>query len=263
MTDRAKNALELRLDAGASPERVALAARLLARMLKAAAPNLPEDAVTMVVQNYALRATIRTRTVEAERVVRRVLRLLENPTRAAAKEPHASDLAAAIVEDGRELEQYVPRFYRPRKKQPIAEVNAGFMKTMRFIAEDLRHEQVVRGSTILYSRVYRVGTTDEGRDAKARILASDKPVDVTINEAVVDRFFDAAKSQRVLPIRIEGCWVRTGEGLFVLDARRSTATDVDTEWQATSGRELVEKASEVIGDAFDDIDDVLARIEGR
>jgi hypothetical protein len=263
MADRAKNALELRLDAAATPDRVAGAANLLAHMLRAVAPSLPTEAVTLIVQNRNTRATIRTWTHEAQTAVRAIVRILENPTKAALKERQASAVATAIVEDVKPLQPYAPRFYKPRSKKAIATVDDLYIHTMRAVARDARGAPIVRGTTTIYTPVYRVGRTGEDRKVKARLLAAGQPQDFAIAKGKAELFFDAAKLGRILPVKLAAVWLRLGPSTMVLDHRRTVAIDVDTAWRQETGIELGAQLTSALEDAFDDLDETISRTEGR
>jgi hypothetical protein len=261
--DRGKNALELRLAAAATPERVAAAATLLARMLQAMAPSLPGDAVTLVVHNRDTRAMVRTWSPDAQRAVQAIVRILQNPTTAAAREAHAPDVAAALVEEVKPLHGLEPRFYKPRGRKPIASVDDVFMNSIRYIARHVRGAPAVRGTTTIYTHVYRVGRLGEETKMKARLsVGGPSPQDIAIADGVAVRFFDAAKLGISLPVTIHATWIRTDEGTLVLDARRSTALDVDLEWRPGGGAQLGSELESATADAFDDLEDVIAHIEG-
>jgi len=258
--EKAKNAVELRLDAAATPERVAAAATMLARMLHAIAPTLASEAVTLVVQNRDTRATMRTWSPTAEKALQRIVRILENPS-ASVKESRAADLASAIVEEVKPLQLLGPRFYKPRSKRVLASVDAEFIKKMRSIAKH-PSARMTRGTTVVYSPVYRVGRFGADSKMKARIdIGGPQPVEVELAKGQAGPFFDAAKTERCLPIKLLAVWVRVDEEL-VLDHRRTIALDVDLRWGPEAGVTLASELQAATGDSIEDLDEVIARIEG-
>jgi hypothetical protein len=92
------DALELRLEASASPSRVALAAVFLDQTLRAANAHLPDDAVTLVVDNYALKATLRSRSDEGKRAIDLIEDVLRDPS---ASLVAREDLALTLLAQSR------------------------------------------------------------------------------------------------------------------------------------------------------------------
>lgn len=264
MSDRAKNVFTVRLDVAATPARVAEVAALFARMLAAASPNLPEGSATMIVENYSTKATLRTRTEIGHRAGAVLLNVLEKPGHPRARgDERAAAVAEALVDNADLLTPYRPRFFKPKARRHFAELNSELVERLREVATNPSVGRRVSGTTMVYSRVLRVGFTNERGDLKARLVLDGKPVDVTVASHAEEAFWDAARSKRRLPIRLRASWYRGLDDELFLEPRRCTAVGIDLAWRAASGADFVRDGLRTLPDAFADIDESLALIRGE
>lgn len=111
------------------------------------------------------------------------------------------------------------------------------------------------GATQVYSRVYRVGRIDDGREVRARIRIDDRPHDITIDEAAIDDAFDAAKAGAIVPVDIVCEWTRDSANALVLDAVRSKIMRVWSNWKPISGSDFLDAIHAALPDAFADLDE--------
>ena len=118
---KVNNALELRLEEPATPERVEAVARLFRELLATACPTLADGAVTMVIRNYSTGAGVRPRSKKAEKAVQQVLKFFDQPE--APRRPKHRDFAGHVAEFLRDVHPderaviYVPgtKIQRARK----------------------------------------------------------------------------------------------------------------------------------------------------
>jgi hypothetical protein len=76
-------------------------------------------------------------------------------------------------------------------------------------------------------------------------------------------FFDAAKTSRLCRVHLDASWMPDAQGRQRLDVGRSRAVKVESLEGPISGREFVEAVASEAPGAFDDIETILAEIEGR
>jgi hypothetical protein len=249
--------LELRLAASASPARVALAAAFLDAALHAAAPELPDDAVTLVVDNYAMKANVRPQTPEGKKAVDLVEAVLRDPSGTVTiSEQPAADVASVIARDGHKLLEFKPTFLAGRgpRKAHLRTMDDVFIASVKAVVHAYHPKSAIRGTTTIYSKVLRVGRTAEGRATRVRLMIEGRPQELLVREDAREAFYDIAKEDRVVPVRVAATWYITENGSHILDVTHSTATGVDAAWRSATGGEIVRELGAAAGDSFDDLE---------
>ncbi len=256
-----KIALEVRFAGAATPSRVAATARFIERVLAAADPDLPADSVTMVVSNYSTVAGIRAWTPAGNEALRKCERTLRSPSREVVRDPGARRLVSAIAVASTDMVAFGARVAKPRAKKSLAVINENFVERLGKLATPPTAtkgvEVPIAGATQVYSPIYRVGRTDEGKEVRARIRVDDRPYDLPIEDAAVAAAFDVAKTGAIVPINIDGGWTRDASNALVIDATRSRITHVGADWKPIAGRDFLDAIHAALPDAFADLDDVL------
>lgn len=257
---KSPDALKLQLDAAATPERVAAAATFLGRVLAAAYPSLPEDSITLVITNYHMGAMVRARTPEAHKAAERVVAFLENPSRFLDRDPTAKDIATALGSPGASLLH--AQLLRPRGRIPLATLNRPFERRMNALASATTVEPALRGTTIVYSQVYRVGRYDDDKAIKIRIRFGDGCHDVELaTETPAADFFKAAEREQMFPIHINAVWFRGADGRLYYDFKTTRAVRVDMDWLPVSGHNFVAAMEVAAPSGYVDDDDFAERID--
>ncbi|NUQ74457.1 MAG: hypothetical protein HUU21_12950 [Polyangiaceae bacterium] len=260
---RVENAFELRLDAPATPQRVAAAAQFVERVLDITYPNLPEGSVTLVVTNYNMGTGVRANTQSGRVAIRMFMDFLANPTKALAKNPVASGIAAVLAAPGEEIQS--AKIVKLRGKlKVLATLDEQFSRQMRALANVSRPEPALRGSTIIYSPVLRVGRLNEDTTIRARVRIDGAWRDIPIKDNR-ESFYDAAKDGRLFPIKIETVWLRGPDGKLFVDVGRTKLVSVDHAWSAVPGAEFVRLVHEAAPSGFDEeeLAERVARIRER
>lgn len=256
---RAKT-LDIALPAAATPARVAAAAAMLAEALDAAYPGLPPDSVTMVVNNFEMRAQVRARSPEGAAAVATFAAFLENPTRAIHRKASATRIADAVAKYADHLA--FATIKRPRARKQLATLDQRFTRELRALASVREPVQSVRGTTQIQGLVYRVGRTDEDSDIRARVRLDDEICDVRLSpQADPASFYDAAKSGVASAITVDAVWLSSGERL-VIDPGRSRLSAVQP-LDLSLGEAFLAEARTQAANSFDDVDDIIAGIEDR
>jgi hypothetical protein len=258
--DRVVEAFNLRLEAAATPERVAAAATFLKNVLDAAHPNLPDGSITMVVTNLNMGTHVRPRTAEGRKATNRILQFLENPARVLGRDPTSRGIAAAFASANHILRE--ASIFRPRGRTPLATFNETFTKQMGALAASTKAEQALRGTTIVYSPVYRVGRSDEDRATKVRIRLDGECHEITLldQESAMD-FYTAAPLKRTFPIYLNAVWNRGVDGRLYYDVGATRAVRVDLKWEPVTGAEFVAAIDSAVPSGYADEDDIEERIE--
>lgn len=251
--------LELRLQEPAAPARVARAAHMFARVLEAIGAAA-EVGTTLVVENKFLKATIRTRTPQGASAVNSVIDLVRNPLSTQRPHPARSELAAELAEYARDEGRYHPQLWKPGAKEPLCNLDETFAAMMEAIAIALpAGSNVVRGTTYVFSKVYRVGRTDDQRPMKARITIEGRPLEVRVDDEVArDLLFDAARRDSVVRLRLAAEWIHHPNEAPRI--RTAVVTGIDTAAESGAGARLIAlaRAKKVI--TAEDLPAVLSSI---
>lgn len=260
MMAKSADAFTLRHEAAATPERVSAAALFVARLLKAVCPSLPEGSVTLVISNYSMGATVRARTAEGRKASDGILGFLDNPSKALLRDPDARKLAHALANPGDALLN--AQIIRPRGRAPIATLDAQFAKQMAALASASGPEPVLRGTTVVFSPVYRIGRFDDENDSKIRVRINGGPHEVGIAEGVKEAdFYEAVKAKRTFPVHLSAVWVRGADGTLSFDLKGTKAVRVDYDWAPITGEEFVAAMNRAAPSGFVDDDDLAERTE--
>lgn len=245
---RMKEPLQLRLDRSASPERVARATRVLADVLDAVVPPKALEKVTVVVSNFDMRATVRVRDLAAEKAVAAVVRFLEDPFETAKDLDDAGELAQPLAAYCREEGDLRPEVWSLGGKRPrrIRVLDRGFAEHLDVVARQRGpRRRRLPGATFIQSAILRVGRWDEGAQTKVRLKLPDGTLcDVAVDEALVESFHDAAKSQRTFRVKVAGEWAREPDGTLVLMRREARAVEIDEKVSLGTGRQLITLVTE-------------------
>ena len=264
---RTTTAFEVRIDAPATPERVAQAARMVANVFSATGSSEDDNdpSITLEVFNKNLRALIHPRSVDGKRVTKLFVQFLENPIRLARIKPVTRKFAAALAEGAETFAGDKVTIVRPRVQEPLAVFDEDFVRSMRSLARSAPTIEL-RGSDSIVSRIFRVGCTDEGKHIKVRLMLDGRPQDVVLPDdmpnAIRSEFFEYAKTGAMARVHLEVAWARDEHGLLTADAPRCRVTDIEPHEEITGSQLLDAVASDE--PLFDQpIEDVIAQIEGR
>lgn len=254
--------LSLRLEAAASPDRVAAAAILFRDVLAAIDPALGSEDVTLVVSNLELVATARGRSPAGRRVVGSMEGLVRNPMHAVQGARELGRAAERLASCAKPFLPLKAKFL-DRHGAEISSVDYTFVRTLSAVAKDTLREKEggdLRGETVVFSRVYRFGRVDDGRELMARLHVDGRASDVRVDAGLEDSFWDAARSGEMLPIRLQGRWAEV-EGELKL--QEPVAISIDTTFRLWTGRELLEEAQRH-ADLFseDDFERMLSDLRG-
>ncbi|WP_441287248.1 hypothetical protein ACSRUE_34155 [Sorangium sp. KYC3313] len=260
-----KGSLQLRLHAASTPERVLLAATLFDDVVKRAYPSLDPDTITMVVSNFDMTAGMRYYGHEARKAIDGIIRFLTNPELEIAKRPGAWVIAETFAEHSPALAQYGAEVWTPKRKEPIAVIHNEFIATMIRLAQDKKPAPALRGNTVVYSVIYRVGRTSaSSRHVRARIELDGKPQEVTIRKGEESAFYDAAKTKNVYAIQLDASWTADESGRLMFDPSRSQANKIEA-WCPISGADLIQEVRALHGPLFEhgSLGDIIDELEGR
>ena len=256
---RVTDAFNLRLEAAATPERVAAAAAFLSRVLQAAHPDLPDGSVTIVVTNFAMGTHVRPRTHEGLVATRRILDFLDNPSRTLDRDPKTRDIAVAFAHVDQTLQ--AATISRPRARKPVATLDDAFARRMGALASTARPESTVRGTTVVYSPVYRVGRWDEDAATKARIRVDGECHDIALAKDSNDTdFYNAAAHKRPFPIYLNAVWMRGGDGRLRYELKSTRVIRVDLSWTPLTGEEFVAAVNDSASLGYGDDDEFEERV---
>lgn len=251
-----RGAFQLRLQVASTPERVSEAANWFGEILRDVYPQVPSGSVTMVVNNLDMTAGMRWQDKSGKRAIDGIIRFASNPNDEANKHPESSWVMAEVfAEHGELFKDCNAELWTPKRK--LASVNDEFVGEMRRLATEKRPAPVMRGDTILYSAVHRVGrSSHNARHATARIDVDGRPVDIPIVAGKEFAFFDAAKSRALVSIRVHVSWIRSAQGKLIIDPRRSRITNLE-DWSPITGNDLMQEVGNLPVDMFSDLDYLL------
>lgn len=265
---RVQTPFRLQVDAAATPERVAAAAAFLGRVLRAAHPALPEGSVTLVIHNLHMDAEVRARTPEAREAAREFLAFLKNPSRALERAPKLRTIAEALAGAGDEL--LGARILRSIRGEPLAVLDELYTRRMRALAlaavprdADLLvlGDTALRGTTVVYSPIYRVGRWDDDGAFKARIRLDGEMHEIAlVDHASLDDFFKAVATKRIYPVYMQAAWRRGEDNRLHYDLKKSRIARIDLTWTPATGAEFVTTFDAVAPSGYVDEDDVEERV---
>jgi hypothetical protein len=231
-------------------------------VLAAIDPALADEDVTLVVNNRELVAIARGRSDCGRHVVGTMEQLVRNPMHAVQETPDLGRAARQLASHAKAFVPLKARFL-DRNGAEVSRVDYTFVTTMHAVAKDAVREEEggdLRGETVVFSRIYRFGRTDEGREPTARIHVDSRAVEVRVYPGLEDAFWAAAQSGEILPIRLQG---KSAEVETELKLKDPVAVSIDTTFTLWTGRELLEEA-QLHADLFsrDDFDRMLSDLRG-
>jgi hypothetical protein len=240
---------------------VAATAQFVDQVISAADPHLPADSITLVVSNYSTVASVRAWTKAGDDVLRRCEHFLRNPSRDVARDPNGRRLAAAVAKAAPLMVQYGARIMKPTAKKPVATIDEKFVGALDRLSSPptatTGFEHPITGTTQIYSPIYRIGRTDEGKEVRARIRVDDRPYDVMIDDSAVATAFDMAKAGATVPIDIMGGWSRDSHNGLLLDAARARIIRIGAGWKPISGADFLDAVHATLPDVFSELTDAL------
>jgi hypothetical protein len=229
--------MAVELPAAASPARVAELATMLQRALEAADDSLGDGSVTMIVNNFDMRAELRARDTQGAKAVRVIGQVMADPAAAVRKRPEARRVAEAIAKYGTGIAQLKAEVRVGKKKTSFDDEALG---AIRGVATELAVKvRRVAGNTFTHSRVLRVGRDRESADVRARIEIHGEYRDVLVDKSAVPGFIDAVRAEDLYRIELSLEWVLGDSGRSEIDPRSVRATRLHA-FAPITGDELME-----------------------
>ncbi len=175
-----------------------------------------EPGTTLVVENRELVATLRTRTKSGAAAVSTLIQIVQNPITMPVQ-PGRAEVAAVLAQYAHDEGRYRPQLWLPRRDQPLCELDETFAALMEALAAaPPAGSHKARGTTFVHSKIYRVGRLDERHAYRIRISVEGRPVDLPIGELDVAPFFDAAKRDAIVRLKLQAEWLQSPGQLPVL-----------------------------------------------
>lgn len=249
--------LELRISLPATPERVEASAKFFGAMLRAANPDLREGSVTLVVTNFNMGTALRAQNDEGKSAINRCIAVLKDPETSTKKSPEAMNIANAISHVSPLL--LGSKIIRPQSQKAVALLDERFIGRVKRCLRPLSHP-VLRGSTVIYSQVLRVGRLSEGEPVKIRIQLDNQWQDVKLADKNLSaEFYNAAAKEAEYPITVSTVWHKNGDGLLLMDPKETYATGIDLLWRPIGGRDLIDLVQKTAPSGFDEAE-LLERV---
>lgn len=124
--------------------------------------------------------------------------------------------------------------------------------------------EVLRGQTTARTPVLRVGKLREGQPLCARLILDGRPVDVAIHDGQGPAFFDIAKAGRMANVGLLATWVRTDDGRWRFNQRKTVAIHVEAAEDGITGQEFIDRVtSERALLTSKQLDSLLEELEGQ
>ncbi|WP_437762202.1 hypothetical protein WME77_29445 [Sorangium sp. So ce764] len=254
MAGHQKGSIQLRLPVASTPERVLLAASLFDRIVKTAYPSLPSGTITMVVSNLNMTAGLRHYGTPARKAIDRLIQFVIDPETETARHPDSWSIADAFSDFADDLASLGAEMWTPKRKKPIAVFGPTFAMEIKRLAREKKPAPALRGTTIVYSAIYKVGRASEkSRYETARIEVDGQTYDVQIRASKSGPFYDAAKSKKVFAVHVDAAWLRAADGRLFFDKSRSRLTQIES-WSPISGANLMQEVDALPPDMFADFD---------
>jgi hypothetical protein len=252
-----RDMLQLRLRHAATPARVARAATMFDEALRALGAA-GEAGTTLVVENLRLVATLRARSKAGAAAAETIIKIAQAPTSTPAL-PGRADVARALARYAHDEGRYRPEFWLPRRQEPLCKLDETFATVMDALAiapEAGTHK--ARGTTYVYSKILRVGRTDERHGYRVRVAVEGRHLDLSIGGLAAGPFFDAAKRDVIVRLKLQAEWTQSPGQSPVL----SDAVIVELNEAAPgSGARILALAREYNVIAADELPEVLTSIE--
>ncbi|HMG52771.1 MAG TPA: hypothetical protein VK601_04810 [Kofleriaceae bacterium] len=159
-------------------------------------------------------------------------------------QPAQIALAEVLARYARDEHRAKPELWRPGKGgERLCSMDETFANIMDALAKaPSTGAQRVRGTTYVHTKILRVGRTDERQQLRVRISVNGRPIDVALaEELAAGPFFDAAKSEQIVRVRLRAAWLHVaGEHPVVRDP---LVIGIDETKGASSGARIVEIAA--------------------
>ncbi|MFO0682915.1 MAG: hypothetical protein U0234_12720 [Sandaracinus sp.] len=240
--------LTLAIDGAATPERVATVARMFADALRAAGDD--DGMVTMVVQNFDMRASVRGRDEQGAAHVSDLIAVVDNPMRAVQDRPALREVAAVFAKYSPDVAGVGGRFHRRRRV--ISKLDGNFVAAVQAAAKQSNAAVVLfQGVTDIYSPVLRVGRQEPGSLPRARVVLGGRSIDIALEAEgeELERFFDAAKHPtRLARIKLHATWHRGEAGEPVMDVGSARLMRLSP-WTPMSGPQMLTALGRGVSDA--------------
>jgi hypothetical protein len=133
-----------------------------------------------------------------------------------------------------------------------------FIEAVRGALRAYRPSDAVRGSTVIYSKILRVGRTREEGTVQARVSVNGTDIDLAVATATLTRqLYTLARENRFVAIQLDAVWRKRGDGT-VLDRKRTRIASVDAKWRPAAGADIAREMRAAVGGAFDNLSEVEA-----
>jgi hypothetical protein len=268
-------ALKLVLQGPASPARVAMAARAMDEILRATEPDLVDDDITMVVDNWQLKAEIRTWSAIGQRAATTTSAILSRPDKFVTDRVGGRQIAQKIAAPLKRLAQDHARITKPpapskdgkvhKPDTAVREVTLDFAQRIEKLAAPVevpRGLATLRGSDVVISPILRVGRKAQGTPIQARLVtAAGQPFDVEVPPACAASFYEAAKDGAICAITLDVVWRSQGGARMVADPQMAIARGLQRKPIVTAEAALAE-FREAAPNAVEDVEDLLDNLRG-
>jgi hypothetical protein len=254
--------LEMRLAHPATPRAVEEAARLIAQMFDIVAPKLSSDAVTLVVSNLDMKATVYGYSPSGTKATKRISACLSSPKRSIEKYSEARRIAACIIEEGRALVKHHPVIKRldTKKQEPISLSDDYVQRLRSYVATAPKIS--LRGTTTVVSQVLRVGSLGPDKQLLARIMIDGIPKEIPADSSKRAALADEFKSGIERRIKLDVKWSQDSSGIMRIDPLTAHIVDIDQNWAPPKEGEIAAALSEIGPGIFEDVDELLDDIKG-
>ncbi|MBA3841080.1 MAG: hypothetical protein H0X39_00395 [Actinobacteria bacterium] len=258
--------LVIEVDRASTPGRVRVAAQLFAQLVQEAAPELPPDSFSMVVNNFTMRAALRGWDAESASVVDDIAATVRTPVESVRNSERCRAIARVFAEEAQPLEGSGTVLLASRRSRRRISVDATLLRALEGAsAEPSPTQQSAsqsRGETEFRTSVLRVGRTSEGSALKARIIVSGKPRDVDIEDGALDELLNAMRAGGPVQVFVKARWRRDGNGAF--DIEHSSIRILRAAPARTmTGMEFMKHAPSLSRETSDDILDLLRESRGE
>jgi hypothetical protein len=233
--------LAILLGKAATPARVADTAQMLAKAVEAALPlGVAEDAITLVVKNLNMVATLRAWTPAGDEALTFLSNVVFDPVRTSQNDPiRTAGVARALAHSGKDMVDDGGVFFVPcQSDSPRIKLDRTLVHVLEQLASS-EHTTRVHGGTQVYSVVLRVGRAKEQSSRhQVRLVINGKAQDVQLHADAFDSFVEAMRSGRKVKVELKACWRKLGSE-FELDLQRTTAVRIDPTWRQADFTKLL------------------------